>query len=508
MPAQLLEGLGLFQWISFALLVAAWPVYEYLKLRRRAQLAEEQADHFAERAEQIATAYQHRVDALDTIQRQSFEKLLQHPQPLRTPPNGIGPTLHAVAAFHADDPYALPIGWQNSDGVPDLVTGSLHGDSPYFVGNVQVTGMTRWGKNIWEFLGTTTLCYRTTPAQLQIFCVDGKGPDAALWRGLSHNWREPISREEDIPGAITALEALRNERMRLLEQHTVTKWEELPISIRPPLVWVVINELSLLEKVLGRELESWLTRELSSALAGGIRYCILMQDASNWETGWRRQIGLAIAGGQISRDADKPNLGMSTAEIKDRGGIPPSELTERGTFTARFYRDIASVSIPYLTIDERKAAIAPLPHKNRGIDATDAQATLSSLLLAQSHEMLDRTHVRTVPRDGGSAAIEPTNALMSMGTNVPVTSYRAGTAQSSADDRSMSDPIEAEIAQVLASSGTLTDAHIKFLHLKRGWSPNRIALSGGVRGQKQTRLVRIYAALGLGREHTELEQSA
>ncbi|WP_129678019.1 hypothetical protein [Candidatus Chloroploca sp. Khr17] len=137
-------------------------------------------------------------------------------------------------------------------------------------------------------------------------------------------------------------------------------------------------ELALLEKVLGRELERWLTRELSSALAGGLRYCILMQDASNWETGWRRQIGLAVAGGQVSRDAGKPNLGMSTAEIKERGGMPPSELAERGFFTVRFYRDVVSVSIPFLTIEERKAAIARLPHDNPVVETTAAGAMLST----------------------------------------------------------------------------------------------------------------------------------
>jgi hypothetical protein len=157
MQPSFLEALGLFQWLSFALLVAAWPVYEVLKLRRRARRAEE-------RAAQLAQDYQHRFDALDVVQRQALEKLLQHPQPLRSPPAGFAPTLRAVADYHREDPYAIPIGWQNSDGVADLVTGSLHGDSPYFVGNVQVTGMTRWGKNIWEFLTTTTLCYRTTPA--------------------------------------------------------------------------------------------------------------------------------------------------------------------------------------------------------------------------------------------------------------------------------------------------------------------------------------------------------
>lgn len=68
--------------------------------------------------------------------------------------------------------------------------------------------------------------------------------------------------------------------------------------------------------------------------------------------------------------------------------------------------------------------------------------------------------------------------------------------------------MDTEIAEVLAGGGTLSDAQIKFLHLERGWSPNRIALSGGLRGQKQARLERIYAALGLRRELTEVEQPA
>jgi hypothetical protein len=43
MPPQVLEALGLFQWIGFALLVVAWPVYEVLKLRRRARQADDRA---------------------------------------------------------------------------------------------------------------------------------------------------------------------------------------------------------------------------------------------------------------------------------------------------------------------------------------------------------------------------------------------------------------------------------------------------------------------------------
>jgi hypothetical protein len=480
---DLLDGMLILQIGCFLLLLAAWPVYEYLKLRRRVRLAEE----CAQRVEQ---EYQHRFAALDVVQRQALERSLAHPQPLASPPLGFAPTLRAVSEFHSDDPYAIPIGWQNSDGVADLVTGSLYGESPYFVGNIQVTAMTRWGKNLWEFLVSTTLLYRTTPAQLRLFQIDGKGPDGALWRGLAHNWREPITREEELPAAIAALEALRAERMRLLEQHAVTKWEELPAAQRPPLVWVVINELSLLEKVLGRELESWLTRELSSALAGGIRYCILMQDASNWDTGWRRQIGLAVAGAQVSRDADKPNLGMATAEIKERGGIPPSELSERGQFTVRFYRDVASVSIPFLSVEQRKEAIARLPR---------ALAAAAPSRISPPHQGA------TVP---GTAIPAPS----AMGQNDSAATLAALLAEDSIGSTAHQNGVLADTADTagtaidaaLEPGDELTDEQITYLHLQRQWSPTRIAESRGVRGRKQARLERVYAVLGLRREPVEV----
>lgn len=483
MGNDLLDGMLLLQIGCFLLLLVAWPVYEYIKLRRRVRLAEE-------RAQQVEQEYQHRFAALDAVQRQALARTLAHPQPLSAPPAGFAPTLRVVAEYHGDDPYAIPIGWQNSDGTPDLVSGSLHGDSDYFVGNIQVTAMTRWGKNIWEFLVTTTLLYRTTPAQLRIFQIDGKGPDGALWRGLAHNWREPITREAEIPGAIAALEGLRAERMRLLEQHAVTKWEELPIAQRPPLVWVVINELSLLEKVLGRELENWLTRELSSALAGGIRYCILMQDASNWDTGWRRQIGLAVAGGQVSRDADKPNLGMATGEIKERGGIPPSELSERGQFTVRFYRDVASVSIPFLSVEQRKEAIARLPR---------VLPNPSNISLPQERASVLGTAVLPEKSRGQNSTILTLSALLA-DDSVASIGHQNGVSTGTPDTMGTA------IDTALERGDELTDEQIKYLHLHRQWSPTRIAESRGVRGRKQTRLERVYAVLGLRREVSEVGQ--
>jgi hypothetical protein len=238
------------------------------------------------------------------------------------------------------------------------------------------------------------------------------------------------------------------------------------------------------------------------------RFVERKQDASNWETGWRRQIGLAVAGGQVSRDADKPNLGMSTAEIKERGGVPPSELAERGFFTARFYRAVVSVSIPYLNVEERKAAIARLPYHNPVVETTAVGTTLSTL----SSEALPHQQVSgTLPYRATKAGIFGVEARISGKTDaahMPGTLTENGTARYDQEDRHTDSPMDSEIAEILGAGGTLSDAQIKFLHLERGWSPNRIALSGGLRGQKQARLEQIYATLGLRRELTEVEQPA
>lgn len=210
----------------------------------------------------------------------------------------------------------------------------------------------------------------------------------------------------------------------------------------------------------------------------------------------------------MSRDADKPNLGMSTAEIKDRGGIPPSELPERGCFTARFYRDVVSVSIPYLNVEERKAAIARLPRHNPAIEATAAGNELSTLL---SEDLPRRRVNETVPYLVIADGMAGETAKIASGTATAQsagTRYEAGIAQYHEPSQRTDSPMDAEIAAVLTVGGTLNDEQIKFLHLERGWSLNRIALSGGLRGQKQARLERIYAALGLRRELTEVEQPA
>jgi hypothetical protein len=196
----------------------------------------------------------------------------------------------------------------------------------------------------------------------------------------------------------------------------------------------------------------------------------------------------------VSRDADKPNLGMSTAEIKERGGVPPSELAERGFFTARFYRDVVSVSIPYLSVEERKVSIARL---SRAADAAKA----SSLSNSREPVAVLHTVIPSGTSGGASDASEPLQALLTS-SSIVSTPHRNGV---SVDTR---DAEDTAIDEVLARGDELTDDQIKYLHLQRRWSPTRIAESRGVRGRKQVRLERVYAALGLRRELTEVEQPA
>ena len=214
--------------------------------------------------------------------------------------------------------------------------------------------------------------------------------------------------------------------------------------------------------------------------------CILMQDASNWETGWRRQIGLAVAGGQVSRDADKPNLGMSTAEIKDRGGIPPSELSERGFFTARFYREVVSVSIPYLNIEERKAAIARLPQRAK-------VAMQMSTVSGVSHGgTVSDTDGYSESQTGESRQNQPElllSRLLKVKIVASMPQHRAVEADTRADMGTC-------VSMVLEHGQELSDELMKYLH-QQGWSPTKIAESRGVRGRKQVHLERVYAALGI-----------
>lgn len=348
-------------WILGILLLALAPLWEAYKFVRRYQQLS--AHLVAARAEtsELQRRFDQTLAALDAMQQEQLAKRLLGCRPLASPP-GFANVLADIDE-RSTDPYVLPLGWVTVDGQVDLVLASLHGESEMHCGHLLVTGETGAGKDGQLFVLTAALCRRARPDQLQIYWIDGKGPDGALWRGKRHNWREPVTREEDIPAALEALNAERQRRMQVIEACGVTKWEELPEAVRLqlPLLWIVVSELKLLKAAFGKDFEAALERELVSARAAGIRYCLSTQTATNMQTEWRSQIGLFVAGAQSSRDADKPNIGLGTDEIRERGGIPPSELPDRGYFTVRLKRQVLSVRASYISLDERKTLLAGLP---------------------------------------------------------------------------------------------------------------------------------------------------
>ncbi|NJO82950.1 MAG: hypothetical protein HC828_09090 [Blastochloris sp.] len=153
-----------------------------------------------------------------------------------------------------------------------------------------------------------------------------------------------------------------------------------------------------------------------------------------------------------------------------------------------------SVSIPYLNVEERKAAIARL---SRAVDAAKASSLSNS---REPVAVLD-TVIPFRTSGGASDASETLQAL-------PSHSSIEGTPHHNRVSVDTRDTEGTAVDEVLARGDELTDDQIKYLHLQRRWSPTRIAESRGVRGRKQVRLERVYAALGLRRELTEVEQPA
>jgi hypothetical protein len=108
-----------------------------------------------------------------------------------------------------------------------------------------------------------------------------------------------------------------------------------------------------------------LNSELAAGAALGIRYIIATQTVSNFDTRWRSQISLYLAGFQPSQTQDQPNTGLSTHEIRAAGGVPPSALPAppagAGIFTAVSGGEAVTVRAGLLDDAQRQRWLARLP---------------------------------------------------------------------------------------------------------------------------------------------------
>ncbi|ABX07924.1 cell divisionFtsK/SpoIIIE (plasmid) [Herpetosiphon aurantiacus DSM 785] len=275
---------------------------------------------------------------------------------LAKPPSDLRTTLQHLAKIVKGEKYCFPLGWA-SDG---LYSGCFVGD----VNHILISGMSNAGKDNAVTGMLLSLALNHSPKDLQIGLIDGKGLDWLGWSNKAHTWMladEP----EKIAAAMARLTEERRRRRGILAAAQCASWDEYQGGDLPLLV-VFISELSLLEDATkARELGAWLNSELSAGRAFGIRYIIGTQNASNFDTRWRGQISLFMAGFQPSRSADEPNTGMGTSDLDAIGAIAPSKLIAppegAGVFTVVHAPKAATIRVPFLTSQHRKWLLDQLP---------------------------------------------------------------------------------------------------------------------------------------------------
>jgi S-DNA-T family DNA segregation ATPase FtsK/SpoIIIE len=289
---------------------------------------------------------------------------------LKSPPSDLRAIVDYIRTRRGGAPYSIPLGWcVDAAGGADLITAQLVGD----VNHILISGASDSGKDNAVMGMLLALARQHGPQAVQFAIIDGKGLDWAGWSSKAHAWRLALEPEEIAP-AMAAVTAERRRRGAILRAAGVAKWDEYQGGDLPLLV-IFISELSLLEDCTkASELTAWLNSELSAGRAFGLRFIIGTQNASNFSTRWRGQIGLYLAGFQPSRSADEPNTGLTSAELAELGAIAPSQLPPApggaGVFTAVQGRDVATVRASLLTSQHRAWVLSSLPDRPAGVGQT------------------------------------------------------------------------------------------------------------------------------------------
>jgi len=157
------------------------------------------------------------------------------------------------------------------------------------------------------------------------------------------------------------------------------------------MLFVYVGELDLITQALATargitidraevEVDTFLTTELVSARADGIRYLIDVQDASNRRMRWRKQISYFCAGYTSTLRGIEPSLNATPEEVRASGALLPTSFKAPGYFTVRVRSDYATIRTPLITLDERKRAIARLPHVSHQLTAADRLLKLREAL--------------------------------------------------------------------------------------------------------------------------------
>jgi hypothetical protein len=288
------------------------------------------------------------------------------------PPSGLAVLLRQLAWFDlrdGADPFRFPIGWtvcRQPAGALRLEIGTFRRGPTHAVVNILISGQIGCGKDVLLRSILLALLHRTSPDELRVAILDGKGLDYVGYAGLAH--LAVLANDiPDIPPALTWLDEEREQRKTLLREVGAKNWADAPTPKPFPLLLVCISELTTLERFIDSFWE-WANDHLSLDRALGICYIVGTQTASNTPTRWRRQVQLCIAGYQPSPDDDRPNTNLSAGRWPE-DTIPPSGLPLGGGYFAvvlgRTALNVRAAFIPdaeeaeaLATIRERWGAVA------------------------------------------------------------------------------------------------------------------------------------------------------
>lgn len=290
---------------------------------------------------------------------------------------------HTLAYLEHADPagrYLVPFGWYRTRrGVPGLVWCSLVEDAYH----ITYSGQSGAGKEGEMRQGALALAYRHGPEEVQFGIIDGsRGVNWGCWEDRAHCWRfvayqEGEEGQKEIKGFTEAIELELAQRAVLLREHNLDSWEELPDEVRPPLLVLLITELAILEFELGPRFDKWLTMRMNEGRKFGLRFWLQTQTFSG-EGKYRKQVSIFVAGFQTIYHDDRPNTGLSTADLELIGAIPPSKLppvgVAPGVFTVVHGREAETIRGSHLSSAAMRELVAGLPASGAVADRLLKQA--------------------------------------------------------------------------------------------------------------------------------------
>lgn len=285
------------------------------------------------------------------------------------PPEGLAPILAELADMDwqaTPDMYRFPLGWvTRDDGSMRLIQMTYTPGVVNSTHHVLLTGQSeRSGKDTWVLGMLLTACQRAEPEDLQIGIIDGKGLDYAGFLGKAHAWFV-VEHEGQIAAGMQVVADEMKARRKLLNEAKCRTWHEYRAQgYRLPVRLVYVSELTMLKFAVDRDkdLWDWLDAMLATARAFGIFFIIGTQTSANMPTFWRRQMGLFLAGVQVSKDDDRPNTNRQADEIRQLGAVPPSELPNKpGYFCVVFGREVLNIRTSYVPSDVIRQVLESLP---------------------------------------------------------------------------------------------------------------------------------------------------